>query len=155
MAFNLKKTASETYNKAVLKARELQEEEQRKKGYKVSIVVENEDGKRLLISTHGVRGHVQLDDFDDERIRKFLGHNLGEMRSHILKGKKWADKGERVTFEFSVPEKPKISMSTSLDAPNKKKFRPLPGVLKSKGNKSSMSTSRKGYYSATLGRWVK
>jgi len=154
MVFNIKRAASETYNKAVLKARELQEEEQRKKGYKVSIVVENEDGKRLLINTHGVKGHVQLDDFDEERIRKFLGHNLGEMRSHILKGKKWADSGERVTFEFTTPEKAPKGRVT-LDAPKKTKFRPLPGILKpKKGSRSTMVTSRKGYYSPTLGRWV-
>lgn len=157
MAFNIKRAASETYNKAVLKARELQEEDQRKRGYKVSIVVENEDGKRILIDTYGVRGHVQLDDFDEERIRKFLGHELGSARSYILKGKKWADKGERISFAFTAPEKPKIQLRTKLDAPSKKKFRPLPGPLKpsrKRAPQSSITTQRKGYYSATLGRWV-
>jgi hypothetical protein len=159
MAFNIKRAASETYNKAVLKARELQEEDQRKKGYKVSIVVENEDGKRLLINTFGVRGHVQLDDFEEEKIRKFLGHDLGAIRSHILKGTKWADRGERVTFVFTTPEKPKSQpkpiLKTRLDAPRNTKFKPLPNILRpsKKAQRSTIST-RRGYYSATLGRWV-
>ena len=159
MAFNIKRAASETYNKAVLKARELQEEQHRKEGRRVSIVVENEDGKRLLINTYGVRGHVQLDDFDEERIKKFLGHNLGAARSHILKGNKWADSGERITFVFTEPEKPKTKIKIKMDAPKSAKFRPLP--KKQKAGKAPQSfltitpkAQRKGYYSSMLGRWV-
>lgn len=155
MAFNIKRAASETYNKAVLKARELQEEQHRKEGRRVSIVVENEDGKRLLINTFGVRGHVQLDDFEEERIRKFLGHNLGADRSHILKGNKWADSGERITFVFTEPEKVKAVAKPKAIG----KFRPLPKVLKQKVGKAPQSfltvkAQRKGYYSSMLGRWV-
>jgi hypothetical protein len=59
VAFNIKRTAGELYNKGVIKAGELRDERQRKLGYKVSVVVEREDGKRLLINTHGVKGANQ------------------------------------------------------------------------------------------------
>jgi hypothetical protein len=150
MAFNIKRSVSEAYNKGVIKAGELRDERQRKLGYKVSVVVEREDGKRLLINTHGVKGHVQIDDYDEERISKFLGHPLGGIRAALKSGKRYVDNKERITFDFSAPAK----------APAKA-FKPivikLPKAAKPKRAPASLLTTKpqkQGYYSATLGRWV-
>lgn len=142
---DLKRTASELYNKGIIKAREVQEEQQRAKGFKVAIVVEREDGRRLLINTHGVKGHVQLDDYDEERIRKFLGHNLGSMRTALKTGKRYSDQNERVSFEFSAPAKQPIKLpSLRLSAPKR--------VTSSRI--VSSKPQKRGYYSPSLGRWV-
>jgi phospholipase C len=169
MAFNIKKAASEAYNKGVIKAGELRDERQRKLGYKVSVVVEREDGKRLLINTHGVKGHVQIDDYDEERISKFLGHNLGAMRSALKSGKKWVDNQERVTFDFSAPErtpakaspnKPKTTKTPKWRFTNLTKKAPVKRLPAPKSPNIRLSAAaeikpNKGYYSWTLGRWVK
>jgi hypothetical protein len=150
MAFNIKKSLSEAYNKGVIKARESQEERQRKLGYRVSVVVEREDGKRLLIETHGVKGHVQIDDYDEERIVKFLGHPLGSIRSALKSGNRFTDRNVRVTFGFSAPVK---APAKPLKLPSLK----LPKAPKAKRtpvSRLSVKPQKKGYYSATLGRWV-
>ena len=151
MALNIKKSLSEAYNKGVIKARESQEERQRKLGYKVSVVVEREDGKRLLINTHGVKGHVQIDDYDEERIVKFLGHPLGSIRSALKSGNRFTDRNVRVTFDFSAPVK----------APSKP-FKPIviklpkaPKMKRAPVNRlTTPKVQKQGYYSATLGRWI-
>jgi phospholipase C len=151
MAFNIKRTLGEAYNKGVVKARELRDEDQVKKGLKVVVVVERADGKRLLINTYGVKGHVQVDDYDEERIVKFLGHPLGSIRSALKSGNRFTDRDVRVTFDFSAPAK----------APSKP-FKPivikLPKMKAAKRTPVSRLTTPKatkaGYYSATLGRWV-
>ena len=151
MAFNLKRSAGELYNKGVIKAGELRDERQRKLGLKVSVVVEREDGKRLLIDTYGVKGHVQIDDYDEERIQKFLGHNLGAIRSALKSGKRYVDNKERITFDFSAPVQAK---SPAIKLPSMK----LPKAAKPKRASVSRITTprshKQGYYSATLGRWV-
>ena len=167
MAFNIKKSLSEAYNKGVIKARELQEEDTRKKGLKVSIVVEREDGKRLLIDTHGVKGRVQVDDYDEEKIAKFLGHPLGAIRTALKSGKRYVDNKERVTFDFSAPVKApsKPFKPIVIKLPKAPKGRSAPRIsaqkeLKSQGTQNirlsaaSEIKPQKGYYSATLGRWV-
>ena len=166
MAFNIKKSLSEAYNKGVIKARESQEERQRKLGYKVSIVVEREDGKRLLIDTHGVKGRVQVDDYDEEKIAKFLGHPLGAIRTALKSGKKYVDNHERITFDFSAPVKiSKPFKPIVIKLPKAPKGRSAPRIsaqkeLKSQGTQNirlsaaSEIKPQKGYYSATLGRWV-
>jgi phospholipase C len=151
MAFNLKRSAGELYNKGVIKAGELRDERQRKLGLKVSVVVEREDGKRLLINTHGVKGHVQIDDYDEEKIAKFLGHPLGGIRAALKTGKRYVDNKERITFDFSAPAKAPV-----------KPFKPivikLPKAAKPSRSPVSKITTAKpqkaGYYSWTLGRWV-
>jgi hypothetical protein len=150
MAFNLKRTLGEAYNKGVVKARELRDEDQVKKGLKVVVVVERADGKRLLINTYGVKGHVQVDDFEEERIAKFLDHPLGAIRTALKSGKKYVDNHERITFDFSAPVK------------TSKPFKPIviklpkaPKMNRSPVSKITTSKPQKqGYYSATLGRWV-
>jgi len=162
MAFNLKRSAGELYNKGVIKARELRDEDQIKKGLKVAVVVEREDGKRLLINTHGVKGHVQIDDYDEERIVKFLGHPLGSIRSALKSGNRFTDRNVRVTFDFSAPVKApaKPLKLPSLKLPKAPKGRSAPKGLKSQGSQNirlsaaSEIKPRKGYYSSTLGRWV-
>jgi phospholipase C len=151
MAFNIKRSVSEAYNKGVIKAGELRDERQRKLGYKVSVVVEREDGKRLLINTHGVKGHVQIDDYDEERISKFLGHPLGAIRTSLKTGKRYVDNKERITFDFSAPAK----------APSKP-FKPivikLPKAAKPSRSPVNEITTAKpqkaGYYSFTTGKWI-
>ncbi len=150
MAFNLKRTAGELYNKGVIKAGELRDERQRKLGLKVAVVVERADGKRLLINTYGTRGHVQIDDFEEERVKNFLGHNLGAIRSALKAGKKWVDNHERITFDFSAPSKTpaKPSMKTpSIKLPKQRKSVPVSRITTPRSHK-------KGFYSITEGRWV-
>lgn len=151
MAFNIRKAASEAYNKGVIKARELRDEDQVKKGLKVAVVVEREDGKRLLINTYGVRGHVQIDDFEEERVKNFLGHNLGQIRTALKAGKKWVDNKERITFDFSTPAKLPAkapSMKTpSIKLPKQRKSAPVSRITTPRSHK-------RGFYSITEGRWV-
>ncbi len=90
-----------TYTKAIIKNRELYNEYLKNAGYKVKIIVELMDGSKLTINTSGVKGNVYLDDFDEEKIKRFIGHNLGDMRNYILKGKKYTSAEERVDFEFT------------------------------------------------------
>ena len=151
MAFNLKRSAGELYNKGVIKAGELRDERQRKLGLKVSVVVEREDGKRLLINTHGVKGHVQIDDYDEERIVKFLGHPLGSIRTALKSGKRYVDNKERVTFDFSAPVKApaKPLKLPSLKLPKAPKMNRAPV-----NRLTTPKVQKQGYYSATLGRWV-
>jgi hypothetical protein len=150
MAFNIKKSLSEAYNKGVIKARELQEEDTRKKGLKVSIVVEREDGKRLLIETHGVKGRVQVDDYDEEKISKFLGHPLGAIRSALKSGKRYVDNKDRITFDFSAPVK-----TTKPFKPIVIKLPKAPKMKRAPVNRlTTPKVQKQGYYSATLGRWV-
>jgi hypothetical protein len=148
MAFNIKKSLSEAYNKGVIKARELQEEDTRKKGLKVSIVVEREDGKRLLVETHGVKGRVQVDDYDEEKIAKFLGHPLGAIRTALKSGKRYVDNKERITFDFSAktakPFKPIVIKLPKMKATKRAPVNRL----------TTPKVQKQGYYSATLGRWV-
>ncbi len=183
MAFNLKRSAGELYNKGVIKARELRDEQEVKKGLKVAVVVERADGKRLLINTYGVKGRVHVDDYDEERVKEFLGHDLGTMRDALKSGKKWVDNKERVTFDFSAPErttsspkKPKSTKTPKWRLPNLGKGNPSSKRLAApKSPNVRLSTSaelktqkqlpirlsaaselktKKGYYSWTLGRWV-
>ena len=151
MAFNIKKSLSEAYNKGVEKARELRDEQQVRKGLKVVVVVERADGKRLLINTYGVKGHVQVDDFEEERVAKFLDHPLGAIRTALKSGKKYVDNHERITFDFSAPvkapAKPLKMPSLKLPKAPKVKHSPVSKITTSKPQK-------KGYYSATMGRWV-
>jgi hypothetical protein len=150
MAFNIKRSVSEAYNKGVIKAGELRDERQRKLGYKVSVVVEREDGKRLLINTHGVKGHVQIDDYDEERISKFLGHPLGGIMAALKSGKRYVDNKERITFDFSAPvktSKPFKPIVIKLPKAAKPNRAPVSKITTSKPQKA-------GYYSWTLGRWV-
>jgi hypothetical protein len=151
MAFNLKRTLGEAYNKGVVKAHELRDEDQVKKGLKVVVVVERADGKRLLINTYGVKGHVQVDDFEEERIAKFLDHPLGAIRTALKSGKKWVDNHERITFDFSAPvkapSKPFKPIVIKLPKMKAVKHSPVNRLATPKATKS-------GYYSATLGRWV-
>ena len=154
MALNIKKSLSEAYNKGVIKARELQEEDTRKKGLKVSIVVEREDGKRLLIDTHGVKGRVQVDDYDEEKIAKFLGHPLGAIRTALKSGKRYVDNKERVTFDFSAPVKApaKPLKLPSLKLPKAPKAK-SPAKRSPVNRLTTPKVQKQGYYSATLGRW--
>ena len=161
MAFNLKRSAGELYNKGVVKARELRDEQQVRKGLKVVVVVERADGKRLLINTYGVKGHVQVDDFEEERVAKFLDHPLGAIRTALKSGKKYVDNHERITFDFSAPVKiSKPFKPIVIKLPKAPKGRSAPKGLKSQGSQNvrlsaaSEIKPRKGYYSATLGRWV-
>jgi hypothetical protein len=147
MAFNLKRSAGELYNKGVLKARELRDEDQVKKGLKVAVVVERADGKRLLINTYGVRGHVQIDDFEEERVKNFLGHNLGQIRTALKAGKKWVDNKERITFDFSTPAKAPSMKTPSIKLPKKRKSAPVRRIVTPRSHKQ-------GFYSITEGRWV-
>ena len=166
MAFNIKRTLGEAYNKGVVKARELRDEQQVRKGLKVVVVVERADGKRLLINTYGVKGHVQVDDFEEERVAKFLDHPLGAIRTALKSGKKYVDNHERITFDFSAPVKiSKPFKPIVIKLPKAPKGRSAPRIsaqkeLKSQGTQNirlsaaSEIKPQKGYYSATLGRWV-
>ena len=150
MAFSIKRTLGEAYNKGVVKARELRDEQQVRKGLKVVVVVERADGKRLLINTYGVKGHVQVDDFEEERVAKFLDHPLGAIRTALKSGKKYVDNHERITFDFSEPVKtPKaLPKMPSLKLPKASKAKHSPV------SRLSVKPQNKGYYSATMGRWV-
>jgi hypothetical protein len=147
MAFSIKKSLSEAYNRGVVKARELRDEDQVKKGLKVVVVVERADGKRLLINTYGVKGHVQVDDFEEERVAKFLDHPLGAIRTALKSGKKYVDNHERITFDFSAPVK--------ISKPFKPIVIKLPKAPKrSPVSRLSVKPQKRGYYSPSLGKWV-
>ena len=153
MAFNLKRAAGELYNKGVIKAGELRDERQRKLGLKVAVVVERADGKRLLINTYGVKGHVQVDDYDEERVKDFLSHPLGAIRTALKSGKKWVDNKERITFAFSEQAKEikTPSMKTpSIKLPEKTLKRKSPPVSRI----TTPRSHKRGFYSLTEGRWV-
>lgn len=149
MALNIRKAIGETYNKAVIAARDLQEAEHRKKGYQVTILVEREDGKRLLVHTYGVKGHVQLDDYDEENIKRFLGHPLGGMRAYLKAGKKYVDSKERITFTFTAPKKMQPIPQMRLELPNARKSK-----RQTVRSITAAPMKRKGFYSMTLGRWI-
>ena len=107
IAKKIREEGSELYNEAVVAARNAHDEHLREKDYKAKIIIETADKRRLVVDTHGEKGRILLDDFDENKIRTFLGHDLGNMRDYILKGKRYADVNERITYEFNAPVKEK------------------------------------------------
>jgi len=102
----------------------------------------------LLINTYGVKGHVQVDDYDEERVKDFLGHPLGAIRTALKSGKKWVDNKERITFDFSEPTKAVKTPSIKLPGKSvKRKCTPISRITTPRSHK-------RGFYSVTEGRWV-
>lgn len=95
----------ELYNRAVIKGRDIHDEYLYKAGYKVVVTIERQGDKKLVINTSGIRGRVYIDDFDEEKISKFINRPLRDIRVALKKGKRYADSDVKVSFEFINPLK--------------------------------------------------
>jgi hypothetical protein len=114
MAWNLRKSISESRNRSAIRQKEEQEARIRQAGKKVKITVERKDGKKYIIHTYGIPGRVQIDDYDESRVKQFLGHNLGVIREALKSGRKFVDMNERVSFEFTALPAPKRKRPSDL-----------------------------------------
>jgi hypothetical protein len=75
-------------------------------GFKTVITIEKSNGKKFTLSTLGKKGRVLIDEFDRNKIYKFVGkknYNIA-LGNAIESGKNYSTANLRVSYEFIVPK---------------------------------------------------